>query len=182
MPTRKQLLEDLQEEMGYLAESVQRNTDIQESPRDVNVSVDTSGLNYSLDNLSSAIGRGAGAIIAGLFIGGYMYLQAQLVKHLIRNIREMNQKSDMIDSIQSLQEAHPHLTTYEFVVERSYARGAGREKRQNILNGLIADGIVTEISDGEEPTLVIFPDNPDVIDYWDWVDEVYEALSKLKKN
>ena len=83
----------------------------------------------------------------------------------------------MINSIQKLQDRYSSLS-YEFIVERSYVQGASKDKRQNILNELLHDEIVTAKESENGEVLFIDPDNPNLIAYWEWLDSLREIAEK----
>jgi hypothetical protein len=179
MPTRKETLEDLRYEMERLSDSVQDNTYAQDEPREVNVHVDTSGLDNALSHLGDSIVRavltGIGGFIGGMLLAYHQQQEMMVAKLLFKFVRELNRKSEMIDSIQRLQKQEESLS-YQFLVDRSYAEGTTKDHRQTILNGLISDGIVTKCGLDE---FEIDPDGPRLADFRERLDGVWEGLSLL---
>lgn len=194
MPTRSELIDDLREEIEYLNESLREsrerhsvevadltdalydNTYKQFDPVDLN----SASLESALDRNTKAAKGVEDAILTllgGLLIGG---LVVEVVKAIVKRVREVNKKTSMIRSIQFLQDKHPYLT-YNFIVERSSADRANKDERQTILNELIEDGIVTDVRGGRRNSLEIRDDNTKLADYWQWLDEIRgEVEAKLK--
>ena len=177
MPTQKELMAALRDELRYLKASVLENAKRYSQP----VQLETSELAYLLQDSASAV-RGHekamadvvdkfaeslqigikdlfGELLIGGLIGGGIAL-------LLNHLKMMNQKISMIKSIQFLQTEHPYLT-YDFIVERSSANRANKEDRQTILNELIQDGIVTSYQYDDKKAYEIKPDNPKLSAFWE---------------
>lgn len=92
-------------------------------------------------------------------------------KALGNRIREINMKTDLINSIQSLQARYAFLS-YEFILERSFAQGATRDERQNVLNELLHDGIVTSKQSENGEVFLIEPNNPKLIERQEWLESI----------
>lgn len=191
MPTQKELLGDLRNEMEYLRESVRENSERHSEP----IQLDTGGLEYILqdavdalrrheegmanavDNFADSIKSGVATLLGGLLIGGLIGGGLAL---LVKHVKKINQKTSLIKSIQFLQGEHPYLT-YNFIIERSNADRANKEERQTILNELIQDGIVTSHQYGKRKAYEIKPDNPKLLAHWKEANEVQsEVTEKLE--
>lgn len=192
MPTQKELMGDLRNEMEYLRESVRENSERYSEP----LQLDTADLEYFLqdnvdalrsneqamadavDKFADAIKTGVTTLIGGLLIGG---LIGGGLFMLVKYLKKINQKTSMIKSIQFLQGEHPYLT-YNFIIERSSADRASKEERQTILNELIQDGVVTSYQYGKSKAYEIKPDNPNLLTHWKKAKEVqFDVNEKLEK-
>lgn len=192
MPTQKELMGDLRDEMEYLRESVRENSERHSEP----IQLDTGDLEYFLqdnvdalrrneqamadavDKFADSLMSGITTLIGGLLIGGL--IGGGLVM-LVKYLKEINQKISLIKSIQFLQGEHPYLT-YNFIIERSSADRANKEERQTILNELIQDGIVTSYQYGKRKAYKIKPDNPNLLAHWKKAKEVqFDVTEKLER-
>ena len=159
MPTRKELLESLSDEIRDLTDAEQNSTDaLEEHGRAQLEAADrmqqvafalersSEAHSVSLEQSSSNIRKGAGDIaeaiivsavlgFVGRIVGNIISVGAQAAGHVIKdyvsNVHEVNRKTAMIESILNLQRSYPFLT-YRFIVERSYANDAGLRKRQTL--------------------------------------------------
>ncbi|MCR4319888.1 MAG: hypothetical protein NUV74_06075 [Candidatus Brocadiaceae bacterium] len=131
------------------------------------------------DIISKSIGKAVDDIIGGVIVGGFLWLCAKGIAALIELVREVSKKTDMILSIQALQKKYPSLS-YDFIVERSFVESANKEERQNILNELMHDGIVTSKNIQMKEILCIEPNNPNLLEYWKWIDSIKEEATKAQ--
>lgn len=156
-------MESLQYEIERLNESEQRQTNaLNENSR---ILIETS--NDIKDVFTNLIGA--------IFLGG-------ILSALLQKAKEINMKTELIKSILKMQEKHENLR-YEYILERSYAENANKEDRQNIINGLIYDGILTESQIEGDTILKIHNDNPELLSYWQWLDSFrIDAQKTLNKN
>lgn len=202
MPTRKELLENLEYEMERLTEAQQYNSDalnrynesqIQSSEGieraaehhgeqliEASKSIESAG-----DSILAGLVGGAAILVGGissLFIGGVTLFA---IKLLLERIKETNKKTDIIKSILKLQSIYPYLT-YRFVIDRSFAEGSTTEERQTLFNQLISEGFVTHYKHDNVNALKIDADNPKLMEYWKWLDEikqdVHEAIEKVQSD
>lgn len=171
MPTRKELLADLRNEIDRLSDTVTNESEALERHGDTQI--------QAAEIISGALTKASGDVLAAVVIGGFSWL---IGRTLIDHIRAINKKTDLIKSIQFLQERHSSLS-YEFVVERSSVVGATRDERQSILNELIHDDIVTVVENSDKgETLFIDAANPELIEYWERVDSIKElAIGQHEK-
>jgi len=171
MPTRKELLENLNREMERLTDAEQNNTDALQRYGE--------GQIQASDNIKKAGRDIAGGLIVSSVISLVSGVVSKGIEQFVERVKEINRKTELINSIIKLQEIHQYLT-YRFVIERSYASNTTNEERQTILNGLISDGIVTQYKYNKNiKALRIDEDNPELLAYWEWLDE---ARNKLQRN
>ena len=167
MPTKKELLEDLEFEIERLTNTERDNIDALERYRETHIESSEnferaverlqdsqwqnaesieSAAKYHGDALvkaSDTIESAAETLLVGLIGSAVISLTSGIVniiggiamlaiEQIIERIKEINKKTDMINSILKLQQIHPYLT-YRFIIERSYASNADREERQTCL-------------------------------------------------
>jgi hypothetical protein len=176
MPTRKELLEELRYEIEHLSDTVTDGSDVLAASHEALEKHGQTQL-QAAEVIFKGLDKVGGDIIAAMFVGGFAWLMGKAIVVLIERIREINKKTDMIKSIQKLQAKYSHLS-YEFIVERSFAGRASKDERQSILNELIHDEIVTTKESESGEVLSIEPDNPKLIEYWEWLDSIRETANK----
>ena len=116
--------------------------------------------------------RAGQSIAEGLIVGSTVLVGGLIVSRLMNTIieyalvvgRMVRQEIQMVDSILKLQENYGSMT-YRFVVQRSYAEDSTNEERQNILNGLIAEGVVIDKYQGKNNQLFI---DSESVGFLDW--------------
>jgi hypothetical protein len=200
MPTRKELLENLEYEMERLTEAQQYNSDALQRYNESQIQSSegieraaehhgeqlikaSKNIESAGDSILAGLVGGAAILVGGiasLFVGGVTLFA---IKLLLERIKETNKKTDIIKSFINLQSIYPYLT-YNFVIDRSYAESTNREERQNLINQLISEGIITNYKYGKHNSLRIDEDNPKLLEYWKWLDEVrhdvHDAIEKVK--
>ena len=210
MPTRKELLEELTDEIERLTDVEQDTTDALQRYADAqndaanrmeraaqeysdaqlesSASIERASEKHSdalikaSENIKSAASDLGSDIVGAAVVGLFGFAFIALIKTLIESVKELNKKTELINSIVKLQTIHPYLT-YHFIIERSYAAGTDREERQTILNGLISEGIITQYKYEENiNSLKIESDNPALIDYWERLDEIRNSAQKASDN
>src|SRR5260370_6050659 len=167
MPTRKELLEELSNEIGQLSSAV---TDGSQDVRASAGALEEHGRAQiqAAETIADGLKEASGEILVASVVGGVLGL---LGNALGNRIREINMRTDLIKSIQSLQARHASLS-YEFILERSFAQGASKHQRQNDLNELIHDGIVTSMQSENGEVFSIDPNNPKLIERQEWLDSI----------
>src|SRR5437879_3574880 len=102
MPTRKELLEDLRNEIGYLSSAV---TDGSQDVRASAGALEEHGHAQiqAAETIAEGLKEAGGAILVGSVVGGLLGL---IGNALGDRIREIKMRTDLINSIQSLQARH----------------------------------------------------------------------------
>ncbi|MFA6459193.1 MAG: hypothetical protein WCV79_02220 [Candidatus Paceibacterota bacterium] len=160
MPTHKELLAQLTEKLELVSDKMS-------GP----VILDSSSLEKSLEKKAH---DNRGYAVLGLVAAVLASRRAR--NEMIREeIREINKKTSLFNSISCLGDSHERLT-YDFIVERAYVEGTDQEERRTILNGLIIEGIVTEYNIDEELYYKIDDDKPEVIDWRERIDRIRKLL------
>src|SRR5207247_4989565 len=183
MPTRKELLEQLEYEIEQLSGTVTEGSEALATSAEA---LDRHGETQleAAKIISRGLTSASSEMIGAMFLGGFLWLTGKavgtVVGALIDRVREINKKTAMIKSIQTLQGRHAPLT-YEFIVERSIAEGASKDERQNILNELLHDGIVSSKVSEDGESLCIESDNPKLKAYWEWLDSMRAAAEEQRK-
>ena len=181
MPTRKEILENLQYEIERLTDVEQNNIDALQQVADKH----TEALQKHGDaqiEASQTIERAIKSFDSGIEGGVFMLLFGGLIAALYKRVKEINKKTDLIKSILKLQEKNECLS-YNFIIERSFAEGSTKEERQNIINELIYDGIITEYKKEGVEAVRIDKNSSELKSYWDWLDNFQsEAKNTLAKN
>ncbi|MDW3224161.1 MAG: hypothetical protein R8G34_14990 [Paracoccaceae bacterium] len=195
MPTRKELLEDLNANVeglsGEILDGVEAYTAsadrISEASETFELTVN--GMRVALDDAAEKHGRSleraandvAGGLIvssvinvAGAAIGGLFKLALDRQKEAVQRIQ-------IIDSVVKLHDTHGPMD-YDFLVQRSYAQDTGKKKRRTLINGLIFEGILYEEEvDGVMKVLV--DDDSDALEaHWDWIDALADMHAELENN
>jgi hypothetical protein len=169
VPTRKELLENLQFEIENLSNRMTEGSEALQKQGDNQV--------QAAEIISNGLSNLGGDLIAAAVVGGFLSLAGKATGLIIGQLVEIRRKTDMIKSIQKLQERHAPLS-YDFIVERSYVQGASKDVRQNLLNQLLHDEIVTAKESENGEVLCIEPNNPKLIAYWDWLDGLRDVVEK----
>jgi hypothetical protein len=176
MPTHKELLEELRNEIEYLSSAVTEGSSELMSSSEALEKHGRTQL-QAAEVISKGLEKAGGDILAAVVVGGFMWLFGQAIVLLIDRVREINKKTALIKSIQALQARYSPLS-YEFIVERSSVSGASKDERQSILNELLHDDIVTTKESEKGEVLSIDPSNPKLIAYWEWIDSIKAEVVK----
>lgn len=213
MATRKELLEELNNEIGRLSRTVGdgfdrfiepievRSEDFVTSHEEVTTALErmaethetsaealSSSIDASLERhgqmqwqaaetISKSIDKAVDDIFTGALVGGFVWLLGKGIAASVDRVRKINKKTDMIHSIQDLQKKYPSLS-YDFIVVRAYVKETNVEERQNILNELIHEGLVTVNNSLAKETVYIEPNNPKLLEYWKWLDSIKDEITK----
>lgn len=169
MPTRKELLESLQSEIENLSDRVTEGSEALDKQGDSQI--------QAAKILSDGLSGLGGDLIAAAVVGGSLLLAGKAIAAVIDQLMEVKKKTDMIKSIQKLQERYSPLS-YDFIVERSYVQGTSRDVRQSLLNELLHCEIVTARKAESGEVLSIEPDNPKLSAYWEWLDGLRGVVEK----
>jgi len=200
MATRKELLDELNQQLEKLSDTVgDRSRALEDSNNDLGDAHDalrgeighfSNSLDESLEKHANAQEKAAQTLSKGLsdlgsdiigaaVVGGALFLGGKLLTMLIERVQETNRKTEMIKSIQFLQSSMSPLP-YSLAIERSSAANATTDQRQSILNELIHDGIVTVKREADVETLRIEPDNQKLLEYWDWIESIRREVQKVQ--
>ena len=169
MPTRKELLENLQFEIENLSDRVTEGSEALDKQGNTQIQA----ANIISDGLSGL----GGDLIAAAVVGGSLLLAGKATAWVIDELIAIKKKTDMIKSIQKLQDRYSPLS-YDFIIERSYVQGTSKDARQSLLNELLHSEIVTTKNSESGELLSIEPDNPKLIAYWKWLDGLREVAEK----
>lgn len=160
MPTRKELLEELRSNIGELSDAVQSgSTDVRASSEAIQEQAATQV--RAADEIARSLKKAGGDIVAAAVVGPFVALIGNAIAD---RVRQINSRTDLINSILLLQTRHEVLS-YDFIVERSFVEGSGREERQNLLNELLLGGIVESEETEAGERLFIDPANPQLLVY-----------------
>lgn len=192
MPTRKELLEALTDNVEGLSGEILDSTDTLSDSTDrmveatdrmtENVEYYVNGVRVSLDDAAGrhgkSIEKAGGDILVGL-IGGAAVLAGGLaigglIKVAMQRSKEACQRIQIIDSIISLHDTHGAMD-YDFVVARSYAVDTTSEERQTMINGLMYEGIIIETQIDGQMKLIVDEDSDALDAHWEWLEELAES-------
>lgn len=197
MATRKELLEDLTEEVGRLSSAVADNTwDLSSSNAAAAGRVEDALRRHghdqraSSESLARGIEQAGGSLVAAAvvfavggvvntIVAGVVRAIEGVIEEIVYRIREEGERSQMINSIRALQESYPRMS-YTFLVKRTFVSRTGRRQRETILNGLICDGIVTTNFDQNNAEwFSVEDDNPALIEHWERLEEMQESIQEM---
>lgn len=190
MPTRKELLEllgenveGLSDEMsGYadahrdaaeaIYQAAERNRDAADNFSSASDVIATSAKNLGGD-LIAATAVLAGGLIGAAVVNLYGNMIGDVVPILFERAMEVRRKTQMIESILALQERNKRLT-YDLVLERAFAQSSDMEMRRTILNELIFEDIAEQ---NKGDFIYIDPEGEALNDYWTWLAEIRDILT-----
>src|SRR5260370_35233711 len=128
MPTRKELLEELSNEIGQLSSAV---TDGSQDVRASAGALEEHGRAQiqAAETIADGLKEASGEVLVASVVGGVLGL---LGTALGNRIREINMRTDLLTSIQWLQARTSSLPS-QFILERSFAQGEGKDLQQIVL-------------------------------------------------
>ena len=196
MPTRRELLEDLNDNVEGLsgeildsAEAYSNSADrIAETTETFELAIN--GMRVAMDDAAEkhgrSIKRAASDIEGGLFVSGVLHLlgavfgaAAQAAPLIRENNIEAAQRVQIIGSVLDLINAQGPLD-YEYLVKRSYAQDTRKGDRRTLINGLIWEGILYE-EEVDGVMLVHVADDSDALEaHWDWLDEMEATFDETE--
>lgn len=195
MPTRKELLGDLSENVEGLtgdirdgAETYAASADrIAEASETFELTVN--GARVALDEAAEKHGRSleraASDVAGGLIVSSIINVGGTaiggIVKLALERQKEAVQRIQIIDSVVKLHDTHGPMD-YDFLVKRSFAPNTGKKKRRTLINGLICEGILYEEQiDGA--MMVLLDEDSDALNaHWDWIDSLTDSHAELEND
>ena len=153
MPTRKELLEQLRDNIGDLSTAVGSGSEALHEQASLQA--------RAAEGLGKQI-KEAGRDLVGAAIVGP--IAAMVAEATAREVRRINSITEMINSVLLLQAHHDHLS-YDFIIERSFVEGAGKEEKQNRLNELILGGAVESEETDSGERFFIDVKNPQLLEW-----------------
>ncbi|SEN54948.1 hypothetical protein SAMN04488077_12023 [Roseovarius tolerans] len=178
MPTRKELLEDLNDNVEGLSGEILDSAEAYSNSAD--------RIAEAKEKHGRSIKRAASDIEGGLVVSGVLHLlgavfgaAAQAAPLIRENNIEAAQRIQIIGSVLDLIDAQGPLD-YEYLVKRSYAQDTRKGDRRTLINGLIWEGILYE-EEVDGVMLVHVADDSDALEaYWDWLDKMEAAFDETE--
>lgn len=195
MPTRKELIEELNGNFDDLTDAVADSRAAYLSASDA---IEGAGLRLA-DKLESfegallpssqALGRSienAGSSLIAAIVGGVAVavagaMQAKFHDFLFDRVIHIRRLQEIVASVLTLEDKFGELS-YDIAVKRSFAHEADAETRENIINELIVWGVIEETVRDGDSFLSIDVESDAYVGFWDWVNSVVDGLQNAGKS